>query len=434
MSHSSPSLSPSEAPSASRIVVGIDPGLDKHGVVALCAASCRAMDRRMVENTIAGMQELAQRLRAWKSQSGGVLTIALEEAGNYGEALEHFLSQEGFAPVVVSELKVARFKEVLRADANDLIDAEAIARLVIVQPDLGRSPAREAVRADVHGSQHQQLRQLARRHTRWTRDRTAVCNELHAILRRAWLADYQRFFSQIHGAAALAVWQKYPTPVEAAQADPQEIGEVIHHAAHSSIPKEIREQTARDIHTTGRLMVIALGRQDPQRWTAWAEDIRMLARHLVHLNAALRETQRRMEEILKSIDSPLLSFKGMGPVTAAAIHGETLSIGRFASADRFARYNGTAPREDSSGRQPRFVKNRRCNKRLRQAFMQLTLNAIKHQPASKAYQERIAQRGITGQAARVRLARRLSDVVYAMLRDRRAYDPECYMTRKQDAA
>ena len=153
-----------------------------------------------------------------------------------------------------------------------------------------------------------------------------------------------------------------------------------------------------------------------------------------HLNAAIQQTDRRMEEILKGIDSPLLSFKGMGPVTAAAIHGETLSIERFAAADHFTGYNGTDPREDSSGRQPRFVKNRRCNKRLRQTFLQLALNALKHQPASKTQHERFADRGIIGQAARVRRVRRSSDIVYAILRDHRAYDLAYYMKRKQQAA
>ena len=434
MSHTLPSPSVSSVPSPARMVVGIDPGLDKHGVVALQAGSCQRLDRRMVDNTIAGMQDLAERLRKWRGPSSDALTIAIEETSNYGEALETYLSQEGFPVVVVSELKVARFKQALGTDANDLIDAEAIARFILVQPDLSRTPTREAVQAHPQGTQHQQLRQLSRRHARWTKDRTAACNELHAILRRAWLADYQRFFSDIHGAAALAVWQTYPTPVEAAQADPQEIAELIRQASHGNINHDARQKKARDIHFIARMMVIALGKKDPNRWSAWAEDIRMLARHLVHLNDAIRQTDRRMAEILNGIESPLLSFKGMGPVTAATIHGETLSIDRFATADRFARYNGTAPREDSSGRQPRFVKNRRCNQRLRQAFLQLALNAIKHQPVSKVYLKRLAARGLTGQRARVRLARRLSDIVFAMLRDHQPYDLEYYIDRKNKAA
>ena len=134
------------------------------------------------------------------------------------------------------------------------------------------------------------------------------------------------------------------------------------------------------------------------------------------------------------MNSPLPSFKGIGPVIAAAIHGETLSVRRFATADCFARYNGTAPREDSSGRSPRFVKNNRCNRRLRQAFLQLALLAPRLQPASAAYMQQLAARGLTGGAARVRLARRLSNIVFAMLRDGRPYDMDLYMARKNTAA
>lgn len=434
MSHSSNSTPDPREPSPSRIVVGIDPGLDRHGVVALRAAGCYLLDRRMIDNSIAGRQECVRLLEQWRKQSGEALTIAIEDAANYGEALASHLTQEGFPLVVVCPFQVARFKEAIAVDANDLVDAEAVARFVIVQPDRARraTPTTDAVRP--HASLHLQLRQLSRRHQRWTRERTAACNELHALLRKAWLADYQRFFSHIQGAAALAVWQAYPTPGEAAQADPAQIAKLIRTASHGNVRPEAREKKARDIHGTARVMVFALGKSNPNRWSAWAEDIRMLARHVAHLNDVIEQTDRRMQEILDSIDSPLLSFKGMGPVTAAAIHGETLSLHRFPSASCFARYNGTAPREESSGRNPRFVKNRRCNQRLRQAFMQLALNAVKHQPASKAYQQQLLARGIAGQAARIRLARRRSDIVFAMLRDHRAYDLEYYMTQKQKVA
>jgi len=436
MSHANekPSRTTTVTPAGTEIVVGIDPGLDKHGIAALWAGSCGRIERRMIDNTIAGMELLVERLKEWDRQSGGHLTIAIEEATAYGEALECFLSGAGFQPVVVCALKVARFREVIRADANDLVDAEAVARFVMVQPDLARTPARRASQADPNASNYYRLRQLSRRHGRWTRDHTAVCNELHAVLRMAWLADYQRFFSCIDGVAALAIWQNYPTPAEAAEANHDDLVALIRAASHGRIKAEDRDRKARDIQDTAKLMVFALGKQDPNRWSAWSDDIRMLSRHLEHLNAGLKQIRKQIEALLELIKSPLVSLKGLGPVIAAAIHGETLSIERFATADRFARYNGTAPREDSSGRKPKQVKNRRCNKRLRQAFMQLALNAPRYNVVSKAYQKHLASCGITGGAARVRLARRLSNVIFAMLRDGREYDLEYYMTHKKTAA
>ena len=429
-----PSMTPMAKGWEAGIVVGIDPGLDQHGVVALVAGSCYRLERRMFPNSIAGMQMLAGRLQEWQDRSQGRLAIAIEEASAYGEALECYVSQAGFQVVVVNELKVARFKDAIGADASDLDDAEAIARFVMVQPDQARTPARQAVQADTHGSVHRRLRQWSRRYERWTREHTAACNELHAVLRMAWLADYQRFFSRIDGAAALAFWQQYPTPVEVAAADDQQIAALLRQASHGRLATKTCAARARDIRETAVLMVAAFGRNDPHRWSAWAQDIRLLAGHLAYINAGRKQLEASIQEALESIGSPLPSFKGIGPILSATIHGETLSIQRFGTADQFARYNGTAPREDSSGRQPRHVKNVRCNRRLRQAFMQLALNAPRYQVASRAYEKHLEARGITGGAARIRLARRLSNIVFAMLRDNQPYDLELYMNKKKPAA
>ncbi len=416
------------------VVVGIDPGLDGHGVVALVASSCSRLARHKIPNTVASMQILAERLAEWKGQGGGRLTVAIEEATAYGEALACYLSQAGFPVVVVNALKVARFKEIIGVDANDLTDAEAVARLLIAQPDLGRPTARELAKDDPHAGTHRRLRQLSRRHGRWTREQTALTNELHAVLRMAWLAEYQAFFSRITGAAALAFWQTCPTPAEAAATDPQTIAALLRQASHGRFSEAVASEKARHIHHTATLLVAALGRKDPQRWSAWAEDIRALAQTLAHLTGQLKQLEKTMAKVLEEIKTPLTSFQGLGTVTAATIHGETLSVDRFATADRFARFNGTAPREDSSGRRPRHVKNHACNKRLKRVLLQLALNAPRYHALSAAYLERLQARGITGGAARLRLSRRLSDVIYAMLRDQRPYDLGVHLEKKQQAA
>ena len=48
--------------SAPRIVVGVDPGLDEHGVAVLAAGTCARLERRKFPNTVAGMESLVERL------------------------------------------------------------------------------------------------------------------------------------------------------------------------------------------------------------------------------------------------------------------------------------------------------------------------------------------------------------------------------------
>jgi transposase len=412
------------------IFVGIDPGLDKHGYAALVPGRYR-LDRGLIPNTITGMQLFSERLQDWRRQCGDRLTIVMEDVTAYGEGLACYLGQAGFSVVVVSPLAVSRAKDILGPDVNDLVDGEAAALCVMMKPELGRS-AREA--SEGLDSDRRELRRLSRRHVRWTKEHNATCNELHAVLRMAWLADYQRFFQAVDGAAALAIWRQYPTPGEASQASPQSIADLIHQASHGRLKPESCHQKARDIHETARQLVNTLGRQDPQRWSGWAAEIRLLAEHLAELNPRLHHLEKQMAAQLETIGTPLTTFKGLGTVTAAAIEGESLGIHRFSSADRFARYNGTAPREDSSGRRPKHVKNRLCNRRLRQVFMQLALNSPRYHPISQNYLRKLQERGITGGAARIRLARRLSDVIYAMLRHQRQYSLEHHLLTKQPAA
>jgi transposase len=416
---------------AEGIVIGIDPGLDAHGVVAMLRSGSRRLKAHRVPNTIAGMQFLVQCLSEWKQQCGGNLLIGMEEASAFGEPLECYLHQAGFEIVTVSAFQVSRYREVAQIDANDSADAEAVARLLMVQPDLARQPAQQLTRRDPQGTACRRLRQLARRHHRLTSYLTRTCNELHALLRLAWLCDYQQFFSEVQGAAALAFWQQYPTPAEAAQADPEALAALLHETSRKRIKLVTARETARRIVSTAQFMVTGLGRQDPQRWSGWAVDIRQMAKHLAALVEQVNVIDREMENLLDAMQEPLTSFKGLGTVIAGTIIGETLSIQRFPSADHFARYNGTAPRESSSGRTIRHVKNRQCNPRLKRAFLQLALNAPKYHPESQQYVDQLKRSGIKDGAARLRLARRLSDLIYAMLKNNRKYDVEYHREHRR---
>ena len=72
------------------VVVGIDPGLDKHGVAALKTGSCYRLGRREIPNTVVGMQLLAQLLAEWQGPTAGRLLIGIEEATAYARRWSAF--------------------------------------------------------------------------------------------------------------------------------------------------------------------------------------------------------------------------------------------------------------------------------------------------------------------------------------------------------
>jgi transposase len=69
---------------------------------------------------------------------------------------------------------------------------------------------------------------------------------------------------------------------------------------------------------------------------------------------------------------------GVGPIVAAAVIGEVGDVARFASSDRFAAYNGTAPIEVSSGPRKIYRLSLRGNRRLNHAIHIAAVTQIRY--------------------------------------------------------
>ena len=106
---------------------------------------------------------------------------------------------------------------------------------------------------------------------------------------------------------------------------------------------------------------------------------------------------------------------GVGPIVAAFLIGYTNNIGRFASADHYAAYNGTAPVEYSSGGKKRHRLSMRGNRMLNHAIHMAAVTQIRFDTPGRVYYHRKIAEGKTGKEALRALKRRISDTVYQQL-------------------
>jgi transposase len=67
------------------------------------------------------------------------------------------------------------------------------------------------------------------------------------------------------------------------------------------------------------------------------------------LDAQIRDSKKKLATVVKASGTSLTGIFGAGPVIAATVIGDAADVARFATRDRFAAYNGTAPIEVSSG-------------------------------------------------------------------------------------
>ncbi|GAA4113915.1 IS110 family transposase [Enteractinococcus coprophilus] len=156
------------------------------------------------------------------------------------------------------------------------------------------------------------------------------------------------------------------------------------------------------------------------------------AEHIIgRLAAQLQQlTQQRSDveaEILLVVDAHpltevLTSMPGVGVRTAARILTEV--VGKdFKSAAHLASYAGIAPVTRQSGTSIRGESpSRRGNKVLKRVLFLSAFASIKGDPVSRAYYDRKRAEGKRHNQAIIALARRRSDVLFAMLRDGTFYE------------
>jgi transposase len=136
---------------------------------------------------------------------------------------------------------------------------------------------------------------------------------------------------------------------------------------------------------------------------------------VVALDRKLKAIEKRISEAVAATGTTLTQIKGVGPVTAAVILGETGTITRFPNHHHYASYTGTAPLDASSGDVKRHRLSRSGNRQLNHALHIVALAHKRYDDRGRAYYARKLAAGKGSKGALRCLKRRLSDAVYRHL-------------------
>lgn len=154
--------------------------------------------------------------------------------------------------------------------------------------------------------------------------------------------------------------------------------------------------------------------------------IARLAAQLLDLDREIKELDKQIADLLS--DHPqanaITSVPGFGPLLTAellAATGGDLHTA-FGSSGRLAAYAGLAPVPRDSGRvRGNLHRPKRYHRGLRRVFYMAALSAIRPDGPSRIYYQRKRSEGKIHTQALIALARRLVDVIWALLRDGREF-------------
>jgi transposase len=145
-----------------------------------------------------------------------------------------------------------------------------------------------------------------------------------------------------------------------------------------------------------------------------------LARELVaacrSLNRTIAKLDQELEQRTIEIAPALLELPGRARVTAAKLLAEIGPIDRYRSDAQLARHAGVAPLEASSGRVQRHRLDRGGNRQLNAALYRIAITQARYHPPACAYLERKKAEGKSRREAIRCLKRQLARVVFNTLK------------------
>ncbi len=139
-------------------------------------------------------------------------------------------------------------------------------------------------------------------------------------------------------------------------------------------------------------------------------------RRLRQLDTEIKELTAEIKTMVDQSGTRLIDIHGVGVLVAATILSEVGNPRRYATKDKFAMANGTAPIEASSGRVVRHRLNRGGNRQLNRAIHTAALTQIARADSEgRRYYQKLITRGKTHRDAIRVLKRRISDRIWTHL-------------------
>ena len=153
--------------------------------------------------------------------------------------------------------------------------------------------------------------------------------------------------------------------------------------------------------------------------------IKQYMEHIRYTEKQIAELDEKIAELYSHFNTPLTTIPGIGPTLAAVILSEVGDISRFSSAAKLAAFAGIDPTVKQSGEftATHNHMSKRGSPYLRRAIWQASTVAVNCDPTLKAFMEKKRAEGKPYMNAVGHVTRKLTNIIYAVLRDNKPYYP-----------
>ena len=389
-------------------IVGIDIGKNHHEASIVSPEGKQIGRSLRFATTHKGADSLMSFI--FKNIGNSPCVFGMEATGHYWYPIYSFLKAKGYTIYVINPIQSDSLRKMyIRQTKNDSIDSFLIAEVIRFGQFGTTSMADENILA---------MRQLCRYRDSVISSRTEIKLRIGTIMEQIF-PEYEKQFSSLWVSTSMGILEKYLTPENIENAPIDELFEIIKDKSHNRLTRakaiSIKEAAA---DTFG--IKIA---QD-----AFSFQLKQLIDRMNFLDKQIEALDCQILEYYEKFDCYLHTIPGIGMIAAATILAEIGDIKRFKSSSGLVAFAGIDPTVRQSGEfsSTHNHMSKRGSPYLRHAIFLAATTCSFHNSPLNAYYKKKRDQGKHHLTATGAVARKLTTVIYAVLRDSKPYEPKSF--------
>ena len=387
-------------------IVGIDIGKNHHEASIVSPEGKQIGRSLRFATTHKGADSLMSFI--FKNIGNSPCVFGMEATGHYWYPIYSFIKAKGYTIYVINPIQSDSLRKMyIRQTKNDSIDSFLIAEVIRFGQFGTTSMADENILA---------MRQLCRYRDSVISSRTEIKLRIGTIMEQIF-PEYEKQFSSLWVSTSMGILEKYLTPENIENAPIDELFEIIKDKSHNRLTKakaiSIKEAAA---DTFG--IKIA---QD-----AFSFQLKQLIDRMNFLDKQIEALDCQILEYYEKFDCYLHTIPGIGMIAAATILAEIGDINRFKSSSALVAFAGIDPTVRQSGEfsSTHNHMSKRGSPYLRHAIFLAATTCSFHNSPLNAYYKKKRDQGKHHLTATGAVARKLTTIIYAVLRDSKPYEPK----------
>ena len=387
-------------------IVGIDIGKNHHEASIVSPEGKQIGRSLRFATTHKGADSLMSFI--FKNIGNSPCVFGMEATGHYWYPIYSFLKAKGYTIYVINPIQSDSLRKMyIRQTKNDSIDSFLIAKVIRFGQFGTTSMADENILA---------MRQLCRYRDSVISSRTEIKLRIGTIMEQIF-PEYEKQFSSLWVSTSMGILEKYLTPENIENAPIDELFEIIKDKSHNRLTRakaiSIKEAAA---DTFG--IKIA---QD-----AFSFQLKQLIDRMNFLDKQIEALDCQILEYYEKFDCYLHTIPGIGIIGAATILAEIGDISRFKNSSSLIAVAGIDPTVRQSGEfnSTHNHMSKRGSPYLRHAIFLAATTCSFHNSPLNAYYKKKRDQGKHHLTATGAVARKLTTVIYAVLRDSKPYEPK----------